>query len=183
MEPNGSARIGSPPLLPLVAASSSAWSSLLRARTPSIALCIASGISSEAASRYRLPLTRGPGRGERRRRSTGESRCRRMKNVELTSVGRRENPQSGTEGGTADGELRIRRSIRTLHKNDCGAAFPVTGLLLPFLSQWLTCALVFCASSIRTSSSARRSISSRCDSVNALSKHVTCFAWYIWLHK
>jgi hypothetical protein len=36
----------------------------------------------------------------------------------LTSAGRRENAQDGTEGGTADGELRIRRSIRTLHKND-----------------------------------------------------------------
>jgi len=45
----------------------------------------------------------------------GKSQCRRMKNARLTSAGR-ENVQGGT--GTADGELQIRRSIRTLHKNE-----------------------------------------------------------------
>lgn len=39
-----------------------------------------------------------------------------MKNARLTSAGR-ENVQGGIEGGTTDGELQIRRSIRTLHKN------------------------------------------------------------------
>lgn len=73
--------------------------------------------------RYRPPLTRELGREQRRELRLGGRRAAR----EPMSPGEkrradfrrtRESVQGGTEGGTADGEVRIRRSIRTLHKND-----------------------------------------------------------------